>query len=277
MGSDLSALDAPSLRPADRERGIAELRDGAARFGALLRSIDDLDVPGGGEWTVREVAAHVVAMLECYRDLVEGGRSPIRDWSQMPPWTAAKLAEVAARSREDLESSLRAGVERFSSAVLAGAPDARAFWHADMCVPVSSLVATVAGEFWVHGFDVARRHRRPWTIPAPAAHSIFRGVLPVVPMAFDPTAAGDRRARVDIRLRGEGTRAVFDIADGAVRIGPVEPGRGSDCYVAGDPVALLLVVYGRTGAWHPALRGRILAWGRKPWLGLVFPTLFRSP
>jgi hypothetical protein len=32
-------------------------------------------------------------------------------------------------------------------------------------------------------------------------------------------------------------------------------------------VALLLVVYGRVGLWGQLARGRLLAWGRRPWLG----------
>ena len=41
-----------------------------------------------------------------------------------------------------------------------------------------------------------------------------------------------------------------------------------DCHVSADPVALLLVSYGRRSQWVPVLTGKLLAWGRKPWLGL---------
>jgi hypothetical protein len=33
-------------------------------------------------------------------------------------------------------------------------------------------------------------------------------------------------------------------------------------------VALLLVSYGRISQWRPALTGKMVAWGRRPWLGL---------
>ena len=41
-----------------------------------------------------------------------------------------------------------------------------------------------------------------------------------------------------------------------------------DCHVSADPVALLLVAYGRRSQWVPILTGRLVAGGRKPWLGV---------
>jgi hypothetical protein len=46
---------------------------------------------------------------------------------------------------------------------------------------------------------------------------------------------------------------------------------------AADPWSFLLVLYGRSGPLKPALTGRILAWGRRPWLAFTLPTLFRKP
>ena len=45
-------------------------------------------------------------------------------------------------------------------------------------------------------------------------------------------------------------------------------GESVDCHVSADPVALLLVAYGRRSQWVPILTGRLVAWGRKPWLGV---------
>jgi hypothetical protein len=41
-------------------------------------------------------------------------------------------------------------------------------------------------------------------------------------------------------------------------------------------VAYLLVGYGRCGQWSSILRGKIVAGGRKPWLGLKFGRLLTS-
>jgi hypothetical protein len=62
-------------------------------------------------------------------------------------------------------------------------------------------------------------------------------------------------------------------------VAAVEPARGQtiDCHLSADPVDLMLVVYGRISQWGPIARGRLLAWGRKPWLGLRFKNLFFNP
>jgi hypothetical protein len=54
-------------------------------------------------------------------------------------------------------------------------------------------------------------------------------------------------------------------------------GQRVDCRISADPAAHLLVTYGRSGPLGPALRGKITTGGRKPWLGLRLPRLFRQP
>jgi hypothetical protein len=103
-------------------------------------------------------------------------------------------------------------------------------------------------------------------------------VLPVVPYYLRAERAEGRPARYDIRLRGEGaSRAVFTIEGGSLTVGAPVAGQRADCYLSADPWAFLLVLYGRTGPLAPALAGRILAWGRRPWLALTLPSRFRKP
>jgi hypothetical protein len=55
------------------------------------------------------------------------------------------------------------------------------------------------------------------------------------------------------------------------------PGVPVDCHVSADPVALLFVAYGRRSQWGPILTGRMLAWGRKPWLSVRLTTYLVAP
>jgi hypothetical protein len=56
-----------------------------------------------------------------------------------------------------------------------------------------------------------------------------------------------------------------------------EPPRRPDCTIMTEPVTFLLIALGRRGATEALARGKVLAWGRKPWLALRFPALFTAP
>jgi hypothetical protein len=137
------------------------------------------------------------------------------------------------------------------------------------------MAALLLEEASVHGHDVATALRRPWRIRDEWAHTVFRGLLPVMPAYVSERAAGVR-ARIDLRLRGDpAARAVLDLADGAMTVHPGPPEERVDCHVSAAPVPFLLVSLRRTGPLRPALTGQVLTWGRKPWLGAVMTDWFR--
>jgi hypothetical protein len=83
------------------------------------------------------------------------------------------------------------------------------------------------------------------------------------------------RATYDIRIRG-GDRFDFIFDDGELNI--VEPSsRRVDCHISADPVAFLLVVWNRQSQWPAIATGKLMAWGRKPWLGPQLRALMRNP
>jgi hypothetical protein len=47
--------------------------------------------------------------------------------------------------------------------------------------------------------------------------------------------------------------------------------------LSADPVAFLLLAYGRRGQWPLIAQGRLLSYGRKPWLALSLRSLFVNP
>jgi hypothetical protein len=175
-------------------------------------------------------------------------------------------------------------VDRASAAAVVGrlAPDAgqplgdQPLWH-EVQQPVSTLCAILAGEAYIHGWDIAGALRRPWRLDPEDMRTIFLGLLPVLPHYVDPRRAAHCTAIFDVRLRGDpAARAILAFDHGRLAIQPPD-GQRVDCRISADPAAHLLVTYGRCGPLLPALRGRITAAGRKPWLGLWLPRLFRKP
>jgi uncharacterized protein (TIGR03083 family) len=196
--------------------------------------------------------------------VVAGGEQIIGTVGQQELPSLADRVEAAA-------DDLLAAAERLQ-------PDQEVSWHAGLRMPLSTVLAVACGECLVHGRDIARAAGRPWPVPADWARTVFLGLLPVVPHYLRAERAQGRPARYDIRLRGEhAARAVFTIEDGVLTVGTPAAGQRADCYLSADPWALLLVLYGRSGPLKPALSGRILAWGHRPWLAFTLPTLFRKP
>jgi len=272
-----AAAERPPL-PVDLDRAARAARGAGGQLVALLRAGPEPGLTAVDRWTVRDVAAHVAGGAELYAQLVRGAPSPA---SSIEAITTVNDQIIGTFGDQELPA-LADRVEAAVGGLLAaaehheGVPDVP--WHAGLRVPLSTLLAVACGEYLVHGRDIARAVGRPWPVPAEWARTVFLGLLPVVPHYLRAERARGRPARYDIRLRGEhAARAVFTIEDGVLTVGTPVAGQRADCYLSADPWAFLLVLYGRTGPLKPALAGRILAWGRRPWRALTLPARFRRP
>ncbi|MEB3980979.1 maleylpyruvate isomerase family mycothiol-dependent enzyme [Mycobacterium sp. 663a-19] len=260
----------------DKTRVLAELPAAMEQFCGLLLHGDDLNVDGIGHWSASDVAAHVATVLELNVGLARGRVVPVAAVEAIPDWTQAALETVEDRRPQALADRIQAAVTQLADAASSRDGDPRVAWHAGLSIPISTVLALMVGEAMIHGCDIARALGRRWHIPSPWADTTFRGMVQVVPLYFLPERSAGVHARLEMRLRGSETRALFSIADGRLQIaGP--NGERADCYISGEPGALLLLLYGRTGQLRPTVTGRVVAWGRRPWLAIRFPHMFRNP
>ncbi len=97
----------------------------------------------------------------------------------------------------------------------------------------------------------------------------------MLPLAVNPATAGEVEATFEVRIR-RGSRFLIQVHHGTAQ---VERFRSHpvDCRISAEPVAFLLLIYGRISLWRPIIRGKLLAWGRKPWLALKLNSLFYNP
>jgi hypothetical protein len=94
----------------------------------------------------------------------------------------------------------------------------------------------------------------------------LEGLLPLLPFMVDERSAADVALRCELRVRG-GSRSVVEIDRGTLRVEPPSAAP-VDCRLSVDPVAFLLLTYNRVSLPGPILRGRLVAWGRRPWLAM---------
>ncbi|HEX4256773.1 MAG TPA: maleylpyruvate isomerase family mycothiol-dependent enzyme [Streptosporangiaceae bacterium] len=263
----------------------AALTAAAARNSQQLREITDPAAPAPGlDWTVAEVAAHLVADLREYTGVIAGhGPEPALPPSRAATATAAELTaadnrrQLAGHTERDpnrLATELSEAVPAFiaaAAAAPAGTPVGTPF---GMAVRPATIAAIVLGEQLIHGLDLARAAGQPSPITAGDARLVIPGLMDVLPGYINRDRARGLHARYELRF-GADLRYQLTIDDGAGAVGPAS-GR-PDCVITADPAAFLLVGYGRISQRGPILRGKLRSGGRKPWLGFRFGGLTVNP
>jgi len=260
----------------DQDRAIGAARRGAERFCEVLASATDPDAPAVGHWRVRDVGAHLVG-VRAYTAMLRGEPSPASSIDEITSWNAGTVAVASRPDCASIAAEVHDAFEEFFAESQRHAADELVGWHGAVQLPVSSVSAVLAGEAYVHGRDVARALGRPWPLDADDMRTIFVGLLPVLPHYVDRDGAVGFAASFDVRLRGDPTsRARFEFDTGHLTVRQCGGGR-VDCRVSAEPATFVLILYGRSGLLRPVLTGRVVASGRKPWLGLTLPRRFRRP
>ncbi len=251
---------------------LSALDNTAGRFVALVSSASDttVRVPACPGWTVLDLVAHVADTT------VQYGRAA---WTpaaatagpgaeQLLAQGAADAGELAARLHPEL-AALRACIDAQDGQI----PEFR--YHDGPLVPADTGLGILLGELVVHGHDLARALGRPWPIDPGHAALIVEGVSPILPAQVRPDRTKGLTASFEIRLRGFATH-IWEFQDGQLHVNPPHPGQ-IDVHLSADPAALLLVMYGRESQWKHIPVGRLVAWGRKPWLAFTLGSRFRRP
>lgn len=256
------------------DRAIAAADRAGQQFCALMTGAERPDALAVGSWRVRDVAAHLTG-ISAYTAMLRGMPSPTRSIDEIAVWSADNVAAAGGVDCATLAERVGDAYRDFVAEARLHPGDELVGWHAGLRLPTSSVSAILAGEAYIHGWDIARALKRPWPLDPDDMRTIFLGLLPVLPhYVVDADAPA---ATFDVRLRGDpDARATFVFDGGELRVSTSAPER-VDCRISADPAAFLLVTYGRTGLLKPVLSGRLLAGGRKPWLGLGLPRRFRKP
>ncbi|MGI9023321.1 MAG: maleylpyruvate isomerase N-terminal domain-containing protein [Acidimicrobiales bacterium] len=259
----------------------AALAGSATRFTDLLRSVDDGTTPAIGVWNITNLAAHVSHGLDAITALARGSGSVLDDVWDLSRLSATLVEGESTRRPADLATRVDATVAELLA--VTDATDAAAMrpWMVGgVELPVAGLLCHALNELEVHGRDIALAGGSTWSIERPHAVLVLEGFLfPALGglgrAMVDQRATSGLRACLEVRPRG-GRTVYWSFDDGDLTIGRSRP-RRVDCHLSVDPAAFLLVSWNRIGQWPAIMRGQLLAWGRRPWLGLKLRSLMRNP
>ena len=264
----------------------AALAEAVARTAQLWRSIADSAVPVPGlTWTAGQTAAHMVADMREYAEAltrhVNGDDAAINipDGSPARARTAVNdrhLIDVPERDLRRLADIL----EETAASYLAVASAIDTSEHVEvltadgLVLEPAVMTCLLLGEQLIHGLDIARAGRRPWSIGRDDALLVIPAVLSLAPKYLRPSRTKDLDISFELRMRGA-RRYRMAITDGTGVV--TVAGEKADCVITADPVTFLLIGFGRVSQLPQILRGKLRAGGRKPWLAAKFGTLLASP
>ena len=280
------------------QQGLDALRDEVQRVTSLLRSISEQEVPAAGQWNIAEVAMHlsqawIVVPGLARRDLSQihevvpslagvAGDSPIRDMWDLADTTVLAVKSDPERDLKVLADRIEERAQKYLGESAGHSADEPRPWLIEgTTVPLSALTCHLLNETVMHGYDIAHAAGRKWRIePAHAAMVVRQFFVPVIhtcdPRTFvNAEKASGLQATYDIRLRGH-DRLSYIFDEGSLTV--EEPStRRVDCHISADPAAFFMVFWQRQSQWNAIAKGQLMAWGRKPWLGLKFRSLIRNP
>jgi uncharacterized protein (TIGR03083 family) len=261
--------------PVDHAAARAALETVALQAAALIRSVPDMEAPTRGlDWTVGQTAAHLVAGNRIMAGFAAGSIPP-EPGVDLTEVNLRRIEQVQERDPAALADRLVAEARRVLDQTAGRQVDDTYPFYGGATVSLAANTAILLGEYLIHGLDIARSVARPWRIDPDYARLVIAGATQVLPAYVDPDAARGVTVSYGVHVRG-GPRFTFRLAGGRPTVEPGVPGP-VDCHISADPVAFLLVSYGREPLWRPVLGGKLLSWGSRPWKSLTFKRLLVSP
>lgn len=230
---------------------------------AYLAQLDGLDgrehVPNL-DWTVSELTAHLASLPGVFRRQHELGaafESP-DDWARF---------SVEQRSHIPIDDLGRpADLLRSEVTGLLDAVDdpAASRWLYGCETTDRNVAGAILAELIIHGQDLGRLTGRPPELTTEQAAAALPNTMAVAPAFVDRDKASTVAGTYHLGFRGHGDWTFRISGAGTLEATSGRPDR-ADARLSADPATFLLVSLGRVNRFVPALTGRIVAYGRRPW------------
>ncbi|MEV6379598.1 maleylpyruvate isomerase family mycothiol-dependent enzyme [Streptomyces sp. NPDC051773] len=247
----------------------------ADRIAVLLRAGADPRTPlPGAEWTVGEAAAHLALAGRLMTDVGAGEDRPYGDGTPggLAAANRAALAVFPERDPAVLGAEIADGARAFVAVAARSGP------REAVLTPMGPMDIATLGSYLLthllgHGYDIAVALRGPHMVDRDVVTFTLPFMRLAMPRVVNAGAAGHDACYL---MRIGRDRFAVTFVDGVPTVTDTPP-RRPDCTIAIDPVAFLLIALGRWTTPTAMARAKVVVWGRKPWLGLRFPTLFTAP
>lgn len=248
----------------------------AGRVADMIRPLPDTQQPiHGAEWTVGEAAAHLADTKRLAADIAGGAAIPYGDGTRTREMFASVNAERLAQFHEREGAVLADQIVEATNALVQNAARQPSTYEVQApmgMMDIGIFLSYMLTHLLQHGCAIAKALGEDLPVEAGHLELVLPFLTTAMPVVADKAAIGNLDACVEVRFRG-GPRLAVTFDKGAATISPAPP-RRVDCYVSADPVAFFLVAMGLSGRWGAIARGKIVSWGRRPWLAMTLPAFF---
>jgi uncharacterized protein (TIGR03083 family) len=249
----------------------------AKQIAVLIGGLPTTDIPiPRASWTVGEAAAHLGQANQLMAEIAAGRPTPYGDG------TRAGLAEANAQAlSEYTERDGAVLAERITDQAAAFIEATRARPATDAVptpmgtMPLRGLSGYMLAHMLSHGSAIAIALRQAPLVQPHHVELMLPFIVATMPRLVDNAAVRDLNASFQLRVRG-GSRFTVRFADGAATVSD-RPEGPVDCTISADPASFFLLTAGLSSQWPLIARGKLRAWGRKPWLALRFLGFFAIP
>lgn len=241
-------------------------------------------------WNAADVAVHLGMACTAYSAAVAGVLD-VKRWDKVVPehpelaqrvavLNATTLAQAHPDAYLAVPGQIRDGAAALVAALDGRDPDEPCgipWFGLDTPLSLAAVVGLFLSETALHVLDVARASGQKWVVPPEIARLIISlAYLDTIPRTVDASRAAAVHAVFRIHVRGGVTIGV-DIDGPQVETHRDPAPARTDCHIWVDPVALVLTASGRSSQARQIAAGRVVSFGRKPWLGPVFGRIFAHP
>jgi uncharacterized protein (TIGR03083 family) len=260
----------------DTDRAELKTRIAAARerFDRLLRSADPQARIPGGDWNVAQLGAHMVSITHRYRQVIRG-----EDFRR-----AMSVSDMDAINQAEMES-LVAPVPELADQIGVLADEMDDWFDAHPDDPelvefhggamISGLTAQTnwLGELVMHGADVARAVKAPFTMDERDMLLVARGMMEYGHGFLRPDVSPATNVCVALKIPGAQPYLIH-IHDGIAefRARTVDDRPHAVMRVRASTLTELL--YKRIGQVTAARQGLFIVGGRRPWVALKLASYF---
>jgi len=252
----------------------------AARFLDVARSVDPGSPVPDLTWDARTLVAHVLTVVYRYTrrdpDTREGLAGTIEEVTPLNQSEAA--AVVRSHTHDEVLALLGDELEHLRGLYDPATLDLyrRYPFHVGATIDAAGAGGNLIGELLVHGLDLARAARRPWSIDDRDAELMLNGWFQIIPSFVNRDYAA--RRPLDLRLMIGGARPwAIVVRDGVATSGPAGDGGRPDSVVRVPASTMVLAATKRLSTAAAVRRGMRVVGGRRPWRVLRMNHLFHMP